>query len=64
MIADYNAPNKKYFRAASFELGLFFINPTRMYVGILMSSHATNSITKSVEYATNTIPIVESKISE
>ena len=64
MIAEDNAPNKKYFKAASFELGLFFINPTKMYVGILISSHATNSITRSVEYATSTIPIVASKIRE
>ena len=64
MIADDNAPNKKYFRAASFELGFFLIKPTKMYVGRLMSSHATNNITKSVEYATNTIPIVASRIRE
>ena len=41
-----------------------FLNPARMYVGILMSSHATNNITRSVEYATRTIPIVASRIRE
>ena len=64
MIAEDKAPNKKYFKAASLELGFFFLNPTKMYVGILMSSHATNNITRSVEYATRTIPIVASKIRE
>ena len=49
IIADDNAPNRKYFKAASLELGFFFIYPTKTYVGILISSHATNNITKSVE---------------
>jgi len=64
MIADASAPNKKYFMAASLEIGSFFKNPTSMYVGMLMSSQATKSITRSVAYATRTIPIVESRISE
>ena len=64
MIADESAPNKKYFIAASLEIGSFFKNPTNMYVGMLMSSQATKSITRSVEYATRTIPIAESKINE
>ena len=64
MIAEDNAPKRKYFRAASLELGFFFIYPTRMYVGMLISSHATNNIIKSVEYATSTIQIVASRISE
>ena len=49
MIPDESAPNRKYFRAASLEDGSFFANPARTYVGMLMSSQATNNITRSVE---------------
>ena len=62
--ADARAPNKKYLIAASFELGSRLWNPARTYVGMLISSHATNSMTKSVEYATSTMPIAESSMSE
>ena len=30
IIAEDNAPNKKYFRAASFDAGFFLANPARM----------------------------------
>ncbi len=64
MIAEDRAPKRKYLSAASFELGFFFIKPAKTYVGIDISSHAMNSMTRSVEYATKTIPIVDNKISE
>ena len=64
IIADARAPNKKYLSAASFELGSFFIYPARTYVGILINSHATTSITRSVAYATRTIPIEANRIKE
>ena len=64
MIPEDNAPNKKYLIAASFDDGFFLLNPARMYVGILINSHATNSITRSVANAIKTIPILDSKISE
>ena len=51
-------------RAASLELGFFFMNPARTYVGILINSQATKSITKSVEYATRIIPIEDNRINE
>ena len=64
MIPEDNAPNKKYLIAASFDDGSFLLYPARMYVGILINSHATNNITRSVENAIKTIPILESKINE
>ena len=50
--------------AASLERGSRFANPASAYVGMLISSQATNSIIRSVEYATSTMPTAESSISE
>ena len=49
MSADARAPNRKYFMAASFELGLRLWKAASTYVGMLISSQATNSMTRSVE---------------
>ena len=50
--------------AASFDDGSRFANAASAYVGMLISSQATKSITRSAEYATSTIPTADIRMSE